>query len=99
MVFDYVRPIFIFLLIFSIFTFCMIWIRKNKMAGLDRYYIFCLSFLCIAVSGMLSWQTGMIVDDLNMNGDGVSFILFLCIFAINIVNVVFSLVKKKREDV
>jgi len=55
-----------------------------------------MSFLCVAVATIVTWQEGVITDELSLSGDAVGSVLFLAIFILSVINMVLYFVKGNR---
>lgn len=96
--FSLLRPIFITLLIVSFSLFLFMLITKSKDKLVNGFSVIILSMLCILVSGQLMFYDGIIVDEIGLSGDTVSFYLFLAILIFGITNPIIYFYKKQMID-
>ena len=73
--FEYLRPIFILLLGISFFLLFVLLITKRKVKTINGLFVVSMSFICVSVSAIATWQIGIIADELNLGGDAVSTLL------------------------
>jgi hypothetical protein len=84
--FTLLRPIFITFLLVSLILFLIVIlpIAKNKL--INGFTVTCISIISILVSAQLLFYHGIIVDEINLAGDTVSFTLFLVIVGFSVLN-------------
>lgn len=85
-VFTLLRPTFITILAVSLLLFFIIIIPKLKNKMINRFTVLSLSAISILVSAQLLFYEGIIVDEIGLGGDPVSFYLFLAITCMGIIN-------------
>ncbi|MFV8830360.1 hypothetical protein [Alkalihalobacterium sp. APHAB7] len=95
-VFTLLRPIYITVLVMSLLLFFIIIIPKLNTRWLNVFAIISLTVLFILFSGLLLYFSGIIVGEIGLGGDAVSFDLFLAILVIGIINLVIYFSKRVR---
>ena len=93
--FTLLRPIFITFLVVSLLLFFVIIIPKFKNKVINGITVIGLTGISILVSGQLLFYHGIIVDELGLGGDPVSFYIFLAIVGIGIVNLIIYFLMNK----
>ena len=93
--FTLLRPIFITFLVVSLLLFFAIIIPKFKNKVINGITVIGLTGISILVSGQLLFYHGIIVDELGLGGDPVSFYIFLAIVGIGIVNLIIYFLMNK----
>ncbi|MEF7438294.1 hypothetical protein V4V36_13490 [Paenibacillus lautus] len=86
--FTLLRPIFISSLVVSLLLFFILIIPKLKNKMINGFTVLSLSVISIFVSGQLLYNSGIIVDEIGLSGDPVSFYIFLAITGIWIINLI-----------
>ncbi|MCM3257309.1 hypothetical protein JNUCC32_12480 [Paenibacillus sp. JNUCC32] len=86
--FTLLRPIFISILVVSLLLFFILIIPKLKNKMINGFTVLSLSVISIFVSGQLLYNSGIIVDEIGLSGDPVSFYIFLAITGIWIINLI-----------
>ncbi len=86
--FTLLRPIFITILVISLLLFFIIIIPKLKNEMINGFTVLSLSAISILVSGQLLYYSGIVVDEIGLGGDPVSFFIFLAITGIGIINLI-----------
>jgi len=93
--FEFLRPIFYTILLFSFFIMLSSIIKKkSNQASNNNFYIYTFSVFSIVIAGITMFQIGVIADETGNAGDPQSFYLFITIVAINIINILLNLFKK-----
>ena len=95
-VFTLLRPIFITILVVSLLLFFVIIIPKFKNKVINGFTVLVLSVISILVSGQLLFYHGIIVDEIGLGGDPVSFYIFLAIVGIGILNLIIYFSRRGR---
>ncbi|OOC62646.1 hypothetical protein [Paenibacillus ihbetae] len=86
--FTLLRPIFISILVVSLLLFFIMIFPKLKNKMVNGFTVLSLSAMSIFVSGQLLYNSGIIVDEIGLSGDPVSFYIFLAITGIGIINLI-----------
>ncbi|WP_338448686.1 hypothetical protein R4Z09_21055 [Niallia oryzisoli] len=97
-VFTLHRSIFITILIFSILLFFTIIIPRFQNNMINGFTVLTHTVVSILVSGQLLYFDGIVVDEIGLGGDPVSFILFLAIAGIGIINLIVYFSVKGKSD-
>lgn len=79
-------PIFISFLVASLILFFIMIILKQKNKMINGFTVLSLSAISILVSGQLLYSSGIIVDEIGLNGDPALFYSFLAITGMGIIN-------------
>ncbi|GIP00854.1 hypothetical protein J14TS5_59390 [Paenibacillus lautus] len=80
------RPIYIlFILILIISLFIMIF-RKDHHKVINGFTIGIITLISLAVSAYLTYQIGILSDELGIGGDAVSFYMFIVVVILSLVN-------------
>ncbi|MBK0009929.1 MULTISPECIES: hypothetical protein [Priestia] len=89
------RPVFIFFIVVLAALFITILVQNNKqlVTGLHVITIVIISLL---ISGLILFLEGIIVNDLNLSGDTISFYMFLIIVSLCVINSVTYSFKNKK---
>ncbi|MFS0613326.1 hypothetical protein [Lederbergia ruris] len=91
------RPTFWAILIVTLLLFLGILIPRFRNKMINGFAVLSVSAILVFVSGQLLFYSGIIVDELGLGGDAVSFILFLAIAGLSFVNIlVYFLFKVKK---
>ncbi|MGG1684282.1 hypothetical protein [Pseudalkalibacillus sp. NRS-1564] len=72
MTFDSFRTIFIFLIVVLVITTLIIVLQKKESKLLNGFSVVSISVICLAVTTMLIYQEGYIVDVFSLNGQPLS---------------------------
>ncbi len=84
-VFIHFRPIYIlFIIILSISLFITIF-QKNHYKIINRFTIIIILSISLLVSAYLTYQIGILSDELGIGGDAVSFNMFIAVVALSFV--------------
>ena len=88
MIVDDFRPILIaFIVLLLIFLLASIFYKgKHKLTF--RVTIVIVSLICTTLSAKYMWEIGIIADEKGMGGDPVSFVMFLFIVGLSILNLI-----------
>lgn len=79
------RPIYIlFILVLIILLFIMIFRNRHKV--INGFTIAIITLISLAVSAHLTYQIGYLADELGTNGDTVSFMMFIAVVILSLVN-------------
>ncbi|MFA9558276.1 hypothetical protein ACERII_13290 [Evansella sp. AB-rgal1] len=87
-VFTLLRPIFFTLLIVALFVFIVVIVPKLRKALLNGFAVLSLGILSIFLSAQILFYTGIIVDEINLGGDPVTFYSFFVIAGIWTINLI-----------
>jgi hypothetical protein len=97
--FTLLRPIFITLLILSILLFMMINFRVLRKKFLNGFSVVSLSFIFGIVTVQVTYYDAIIVDEIGLSGDPMSFFLALIILALSVLNpILFYWLNSKTEQ-
>lgn len=80
------RPVFISILVGSLLLSLILIIPKLKNKLINGFTVISLSVLSILVSGQLLYNSGIIVDEIGLRGDPVTFYIFIAITGMGILN-------------
>lgn len=94
--FTLMRPLFVTILAFSLLIFITLFIPKFRLLYHSIFLIVVMSVLCIVLSAQLLFYHGILVDELGMGGDPVSFYSFIAIAIFSIINPIIFIWKKRR---
>ncbi|MDE5416178.1 hypothetical protein [Alkalihalobacterium chitinilyticum] len=92
-VFTLLRPMYITVLVMSLLLFFIIIIPKFYTRWLNGFAIISLTSVLIFVSCQLLYYSGIIVDEIGLGGDPVSFYLFLAITIMGAINIIIYFLK------
>jgi hypothetical protein len=93
MVFEYLNPVFITLILFLL-IFLILVLMKSRIKAINGLFVVSISIICLTIGSILTWQEGLIYDELNLTGGSSSFGMFLIIAALSFVNPVIFALKK-----
>lgn len=86
--FTLLRPVFSTILIATLLLFLIIVIPKLKNKMINGFTVVSMTAISALVSGQLLYYSGIIVDEIGLGGDPVSFYLFLAITGTGFINLV-----------
>lgn len=95
--FTLLRPIFITMLLISLFLFAVMVIPRLNNKLINGFTVLSLTAILILVSGQLLFYSGIIVDEIGLGGDHVSFFMFLAIAGLGSINLITYFTIKGRE--
>lgn len=97
--FTLLRPIYISILVVSLLLLFILLIPKLKNEMINGFTVLSLSAISIFVSSQLLYKSGIIIDEVGLSGDPVSFYIFLAITGIGIINLIiyFSTLGKSNK--
>lgn len=95
--FTLLRPIFITFLLVSISLFLLVIMPTIKKKLVNSFSVISLSIISVIVSGQLMFYEAIIVDEIGLSSDGVSFYLFLAILILGITNPIIYFYKKQMN--
>lgn len=101
-VFTLLRPILITFLLVSLMLFLIVLFPRAKNKLINGFTVISISVITILVSAQLLFFHGIIVDEINLAGDPVSFNMFLVIVGLSILNFIIYFVKhgeKKGNEI
>lgn len=84
--FSLLRPIFISLLIFSVILSISIILSKRFTKFLNVFSVISISVMAIIISSQLLFYSAIIVDEINLDGDSISFGLYIGILSLSVLN-------------
>lgn len=84
--FTLLRPIFITLLTVSLLLFATLILPKIRLKLINGFAIISISIILVLVSGQVLFYHAIIVDEINLGGDPVSFGMFLAILCLSFIN-------------
>lgn len=94
-IFIHFRPIYIlFILILIISLFIMIF-RKHGHKVINGFTIAMITLISLAVSAYLTYQIGFLSDELGVGGDAVSFMMFIAVVILSLVNLLVYAFKRE----
>jgi hypothetical protein len=93
-IFDNFRPIYIFFIIILAISLIIVISQKNHLKPINGFTIISISFISSAVSAYMTYQIGILSDELGIGGDPVSFIMFIVVVIMSVVNLLVYLNKK-----
>lgn len=88
------RPIYILFIMLLIISLLLLIIRKNRPFLVNGFTIAVVISSSVAVSAYLTYQIGILSDELGIRGDPVSFDMFIVIVILSLVNLLVYLFKK-----
>ncbi|MCP3738133.1 hypothetical protein [Rossellomorea sp. BNER] len=94
--FTLLRPIFITFLIVSLILFLIVILPRTKNKRINGFTVTSLSIISILISAQVLFYDGVIVDELNLGGDAVSFYMFLAIVVFSILNPIIYFVRHRN---
>jgi hypothetical protein len=93
-IFNNFRPIYIFFIIILAISLIIVISQKNHLKLINGSTIISISFISSAVSAFMTYQIGILSDELGIGGDSVSFIMFIVVVIMSVVNLLAYLNKK-----
>ncbi|OAS89534.1 MULTISPECIES: hypothetical protein [Metabacillus] len=96
--FTLLRPIFITFLLVSLILFLIVILPKTKNKLINGFTVTIISIISILVSAQLLFYHGIIVDEINLAGDPVSFNMFLVIVGLGILNSIIYFVRHGERE-
>ncbi|MFB6366698.1 hypothetical protein ACFCP7_22050 [Paenibacillus elgii] len=96
-IFTNFRPIYIFFIIIQAISLINIISQIKHHKPINGYAIFSISFICSVVSAFLTYQIGILSDELAIGGDPVSFYMFIVVVIMSVVNFLVVLRNTKNE--
>lgn len=91
------RPIFSTILVISLILFIMLLIPRFNSKIINGFTVLSLSAFSILVSGQLLFYNGIIVDEIGLGGDPISFFIFLAIVGMGIINLIIYFYKNEKS--
>ncbi|MGG3280407.1 hypothetical protein [Paenibacillus solani] len=88
------RPIYILFIMILIISLLILMIQKNRQLLINGFTIGVVTSSSVAVSAYLTYQIGILSDELGIGGDAVSFYMFIAIVMLSLVNLLVYLFKK-----
>ena len=88
------RPAFITMILVLLLLLILV-LFKVKLKQLNGFTVMSISLICLIVAAINIWQEGIVVDELNLVGDSVSFVMFLVIVVLSFLNPVLFSIKRK----
>ncbi|NEN85610.1 hypothetical protein [Paenibacillus elgii] len=98
MIFTNFRPIYIFFIIIQAISLIMAISQKKQFKPMNEVAISSISLICLAVSTYLTYQIGILSDELAIGGDPVSFIMFIAVVIMSVVNFLVIYLNKKIKN-
>ncbi|KPV58561.1 hypothetical protein QJ48_15535 [Paenibacillus sp. A3] len=95
-IFTNFRPIYIFFIIIQAISLIMAISQKKQLKPINEVAISSVSFICLAVSAFMTYQIGILSDELVIGGDPVSFIMFFVVVIMSVVNFLVIYLNKKN---
>jgi hypothetical protein len=97
--FTLLRPIFITFLLVALILFLIVILPRTKNKLINGFTVTSISIISILVSAQLLFYHGIIVDEINLAGDPVSFTMFLVIVGFSVLNSIIYFVRhgEKKE--
>ncbi|WP_127592756.1 hypothetical protein [Paenibacillus lautus] len=89
------RPIYILFIIVLIISLLLMILRKNRHTMINGFTIAIIALISLAVSAYLTYQIGILSDELGIGGDAVSFMMFIVVAVLSLVNLL--VYASKRE--
>ena len=89
------RPVFIFFIVVLAALFIII-LMQNKKQLVTGLHVITIVIISLLISGLILFLEGIIVDDLNLSGDTISFYMFLIIVSLCVINSVTYSFKNKK---
>jgi hypothetical protein len=89
------RPIYILFIIVLIISLLLMILRKNRHTMINGFTIAIITLISLAVSAYLTYQIGILSDELGIGGDAVSFMMFIVVAVLSLVNLL--VYASKRE--
>ncbi|TQR19621.1 hypothetical protein [Psychrobacillus vulpis] len=96
--FTLMRPIFITLLVLSILLLLLVLLPQTKNKIINGFTVSSISLVSILISAQLLYSTGIIVDEIGLDGDALSTYLFLAIVGLCFVNPIVFFVKNSNPN-
>lgn len=87
------RPVFITMISVLLLLVILI-LFKKKWKQLNGFTVISISLICLIVGAINIWQEGIVVDEFNLVGDAVSFVMFLVIVVLSFLNPVLFSIKR-----
>ncbi|MEH7352447.1 hypothetical protein V7150_02545 [Neobacillus drentensis] len=98
--FTLLRPIFISLIIISLFLSFLIIFPKTKQKLINGFTVISLSLVFTIVSVQVIYYDSIIVDEIGLGGDGVSTIMCLAIIALSLLNpIIYFGINNRKEKI
>ncbi|KOP65814.1 hypothetical protein AMS62_11555 [Bacillus sp. FJAT-18019] len=88
------RPIYILFIMILIISLLILTIGKNRRFLINEFTVAVITLSSVAVSAYLTYQIGILSDELGIGGDAVSFYMFIAIVLLSLVNLLVYLFKK-----
>lgn len=95
--FTLLRPIFMTILLVDLLLFLGLLIPNVRNNMINTITVVSLSSISTLVSAQLLFYSAIIVDEIGLGGDPVSFTLFLTIFGLGIINYFVYQITKRKE--
>ncbi|WP_127590026.1 hypothetical protein [Paenibacillus lautus] len=89
------RPIYILFIVILIITLMITIFLKNHDKIISEFTLAITSIISFAVSAFMTYQIGILSDELGVGGDVVSFVMFIVVVILSFVNVVVYYFKKR----
>lgn len=87
-VFSNFRPIYTLFIVILLLSVLIVIFQRKRVYLLGGFARITLSLLCSVVSAFLTYQIGILSDELGVGGDPVSFMMFIAVVILSIVNVI-----------
>ncbi|MDO3677595.1 hypothetical protein [Paenibacillus ehimensis] len=96
-IFTNFRPLYIFFIMIQAVSWIVAVSRKKQCKPINEAAISSISFICLVVSAFMTYQIGILSDELAIGGDPVSFIMFIVVMIMSIVNFLVIYLNKNNE--
>ncbi|MFE6169741.1 acyl-CoA dehydrogenase [Viridibacillus arvi] len=96
-VFTLFRPLFITMLLLSILLFIAIILPKVRKRYINTFTVVSISIVTVLLSTQLLFMDGIIVDELNLDGDKITFYVFIATVGISFVNIISYFISQNRD--
>ncbi len=87
-VFSNFRPIYMLFIVILLLSVLIAIFQRKGVYLLGGFARITISLLCSVVSAFLTYQIGILSDELGVGGDPVSFMMFVAVVILSIVNVI-----------
>ncbi|MGG1516626.1 hypothetical protein ABE504_14505 [Paenibacillus oryzisoli] len=95
-VFTNFRPIYVFFIVILLILLALLITSKMKSGLIDVFFVLSIVGMSSVVSAFMTYQIGILSDELGIGGDPVSFIMFIVIVALSIANLFVYFGKKRK---
>lgn len=94
--FVFLRPVYIAFIVTLVLVLLIVLIQRKKV--LKLFSVFSISAICSIIAAITLYSIGYIVDEYNLEGDVISFIMFLAVIGLSSLNVIVYFINNIRNN-